>query len=243
MTCIFISYRRADNAAGYSRSLGQALRREFGDAQVFRDIKSIPPGQDFPAYIEQTLSKCRVMLVLIGTQWTRVTNNNGERRLDNPDDWVRREVAAALQADMLVIPVLVCGAQMPAASELPADIASLADRNAFVMSDDDWEHDLEQLVDALGKHAGLRSLAASKSAAGGAIADVLREGVRHFSVRQLRSQPGIFRRALKAVFGWVRALAIIAIGMWIGYTQNDSFAAAVDRFLARTAEMLSRLIA
>lgn len=81
MSCIFISYRRADNAAGYSRSVAQSLRAEFGQDKVFRDIRSIPPGQDFPTFIRKTLASCRVMLVLIGTQWTRVTDDRGNRRL------------------------------------------------------------------------------------------------------------------------------------------------------------------
>lgn len=242
MSCIFINYRRADNAAGYSRSLAQSLRREFGEHQVFRDIKSIPPGQKFPEYIEQMLSSCRVMLVLIGTQWTHVTNARGERRLDNEDDWVRREVAAALERDILVIPVLVCGAQIPTAADLPADLAGLASRNAFVMSDDDWEHDLDQLVQVLRQQLDLPTPAPLPDSPPKSFYDVVSDAARRvptFSAK--RSRPGFLRRTVSTLLGWARLAVFIAIVVWIGYTQNDAFAAGVDRFFARSAEMLTQL--
>lgn len=243
MESIFINYRRADNAAGYSRSLAQALRKEFGDDQVFRDIKDIPPGGDFPTVIANQLASCTVMLVLIGTQWARLSDSNGQRRLDNPQDWVRREIVTALTRDILVIPVLICGAPMPATAELPHDLVELASRNAFVMSDDDWEHDLAQLVVALREHLNLPLAVATTGSDTGKMFETLAGAMRQFphAVTRLK-RPNLLLRMFSGLMGWVRTAIIIAIIVWIGYTQSDKFAAGVDRFFARSAEMLSRLL-
>lgn len=241
MACIFVSYRRADNAAGYSRSLARALRREFGDDQVFRDIRSIPPGEDFGDFIERTLRDCRVMLVLIGTHWANIADAAGRRRLENPDDWVRREVSAALSHDILVIPVLVCGAGMPAEDELPDDLAALAGRNAVTMSDDDWEHDVAQLVRALRDHLGLNASSTTDTAPARSLAQILADTAA--SLRTPRRQtPSLGQRLLWGLGRFVRNVAFVALLIWIGYTQNDTFAAGVDRFFVRSADMLAKLM-
>ncbi len=241
MSCIFVSYRRADNAAGYSRSLAQTLRGEFGDGRVFRDIRGIPPGEDFADFIERTLEGCSVMLVLIGSHWLRITDEAGRRRLDNPDDWVRREVSAALRRDILVVPVLVCGATMPAAQELPADLADLATRNAVSMSDDDWEHDVAQLVDALRVRLGVEAPEPRDEAPARSLAQVLAAAADRVQAPR-RHRPGLLWRLASTIGRFLRTAAIVALLIWIGYTQNDAFAAGVDRFFVRSADMLARLL-
>src|SRR5882757_58893 len=95
---IFISYRREDSAAN-ALSIGQYLEHEFGRKNVFIDI-DMRAGAKFPSVLEQRLSECKVMLVLIGPDWLTVREEEGRRRLDNPSDWVRLEVAHALKRNI-----------------------------------------------------------------------------------------------------------------------------------------------
>lgn len=248
MASIFINYRRADNAAGYSRTLAQRLRAEFGDDEVFRDIQSIPPGTAFADYIAERLAGCSVMLVLIGTQWIRAADTEGNRRLHDPEDWVRREVAAALARDgVLVVPVLVCGASLPSPGDLPADLQPLVQRNAFVMSDDDFEHDLEQLITALRRHLGLpeKPPSSPEPARAPSVFETISTIMRHapeLAQEMKPERPGLAQRMLRRVIGYVQFLLLVAIAVWIGYTQSDAFAAGVDRFFKRSGEMLRQLV-
>jgi hypothetical protein len=144
---IFISYRR-DDSRGYAGRLQGDLSRRYSEEHVFRDIE-IPPGADFGEYITSLVDKCNVVLAIIGPGWLDARNREGERRLDNPDDWVRLEIERALARDGVeVIPVLVDGARLPPREELPPSMLALRRRNAFEISDRRWDYD----VDQLGKH-------------------------------------------------------------------------------------------
>ena len=107
---VFISYRREETAypAGW---LYDRLDERFGDAQVFKDVDSIPLGDDFVAAITTAVGSCDVLLALIGDEWVTITDERGKRRLDDPHDFVRLEIEAALARNVRVIPVLVDGAQ------------------------------------------------------------------------------------------------------------------------------------
>ena len=145
---IFISYRRSD-CQSQANALNEGLRHRLTDALVFMDIDSIPPGADFETHIREEINQCDVVLVLIGDEWLAPTSD-GTRRIDDPTDWVRAEVETALRADgVRVIPVLVEGATMPQASDLPDDIARLARRNAFELSDKHWPRDIAELTNQL----------------------------------------------------------------------------------------------
>ena len=149
MAGTFISYRR-DDAAGYAGRLHESLERRFGASQVFRDVDTLQPGQDFVNAINARLSACRVMIVIIGREWLDVRNAAGIRRLDDPLDFVRLEVAAGLaRPDVLVVPVLVEGASMPAASQLPDNLRLLARRHAVSVRDETWDADVDRLVAAV----------------------------------------------------------------------------------------------
>lgn len=149
MRRIFICYRR-DDTAGHAGRLYDNLRTHFGDDQVFIDINAIDPGVEYPKLIDRTLGSIDVALVLIGRQWLEARDPSGGRRLDDPEDMVRLEIAAALNRDdVLVIPVLVQGATMPHPNELPPDIAGLARRNALEISDARWNFDADRLAGAL----------------------------------------------------------------------------------------------
>jgi hypothetical protein len=113
------------------------------------DIDNIPPGVDFVDAINQAVGACDVQLVVIGKQWASIGGPDGERRLNDPADFVRLEVAAALGRDVLVIPVLVQGAPMPRVHELPEPIVKLARRNAIELSDKRWRYDVSRLLDAI----------------------------------------------------------------------------------------------
>ena len=88
---IFISYRRSD-AAGHARALHRDLRRRFRDENIFFDRSSIESGDIFPDRLEKGVSECKVLLALIGPDWMLVKNDAGQRRLEDPNDFVRQEV-------------------------------------------------------------------------------------------------------------------------------------------------------
>lgn len=111
------------------------------------DINAIEPGMDFGVRIEQAVESCDVLIALIGDDWLDIADASGRRRLDDPEDFVRLEIASALRReDLRVIPVLVEGATMPPAIELPTDLKPLARRNALELSDARWRYDVERLI-------------------------------------------------------------------------------------------------
>jgi peptidoglycan hydrolase-like protein with peptidoglycan-binding domain len=160
MPGIFINYRR-DDAAGFARSLYEHLDQEFRAGQVFMDVEALrEPGIDFAREIERSLGRCAVMLVLVGKTWLSATGPGGARRIDEPDDFVRLEIATALKRDVRVIPVLLNGAVMPSTDALPPDLQALGRRQAIAIAHDDWTHDVTKLVEALAKIPGIRKRSA-----------------------------------------------------------------------------------
>jgi len=147
---IFISYRR-DETAGYAGRLEDRFNEHFGEHNVFRDIDSIEPGLDFTEVIKRAVDSTEVMLAVIGKNWLTATDAAGRKRLENPDDYVRIEIATALKRNTRVIPLLVQGAAMPSAEELPEDLAPLARRNAFELHDSSWNEEVSRLISTLEK--------------------------------------------------------------------------------------------
>jgi TIR domain-containing protein len=145
---IFLNYRREDTR-GYAGRLYDRLSSRFGEEQIFRDVDAIPPGIDYLEYVDRVVGQCDVMLVLIGDTWGSIKDARGRRRLDDPRDLVRLEIAAALERNIPVVPVLIQGARMPIEDDLPDHIQGLARRNALEMSDSHWNYDWEQLTRAL----------------------------------------------------------------------------------------------
>ena len=117
MKGIFISYRREDSA-GYAGRLYDRLATQFGADNVFMDVEGIEPGVDFVDAIGRAVGSCEVLIVIIGREWLSA-GHEGKRRIDDPSDFVRIETAAALVRGIRVVPVLVEGAAMPRADELP----------------------------------------------------------------------------------------------------------------------------
>jgi hypothetical protein len=145
---VFISYRRADSG-GWARSLHDGLEQRLGRGRSFRDV-AMEGGIDFRQHVDRVLDRCDVLLAVIGQRWTSIGDAEGNRRLDEPDDLVRREIARALERpDVQVIPVLVDGAEMPKENELPPELTSLSRRNACKLVDERWEYDVDRLTKRL----------------------------------------------------------------------------------------------
>lgn len=142
---VFVSYRRGDSR-GETGRLADHLAQRFGGELIFRDIEDLGIGVDFPAELKKALGESAAMLVMIGPRWISEYGS----RLNEPGDFVRMEVAAGLsRPDVQVIPVLVGGARMPSAQELPDVLKPLCDRNATEISESRWNYDVNRLCDAL----------------------------------------------------------------------------------------------
>jgi hypothetical protein len=115
---IFVSYRRHDSAypTGW---LTDRLVEHYGPKQVFTDVDSIELGDDYAKKITLAVASCDVLLAVIGPGWLAAQDEDGRRRLDDPEDYVRVEIEAALRRRALVVPILVDGASMPRVSDLP----------------------------------------------------------------------------------------------------------------------------
>ena len=152
---IFVSYRRQDSQSAAGR-LSDHLKDHLQAVPIFRDVETIEPGVDFVDAIERALRSCAVLIAVIGPRWVAAADADGARRLDDPNDYTRLEIATALnRSDVRVIPVLVEGAQMPTTAQLPADLEALARRNAIELSDKRWDFDVSVLVDTLRKALGV----------------------------------------------------------------------------------------
>jgi hypothetical protein len=146
---IFISYRRADSAEVTDR-ISEHLTSRFVEENVFRDIQSIPLGIDFKEHVDAAIARCDVLLVIIGSHWLTAQASGGRRRIDDPMDFVRLEIEAALTRDIPIIPLILQNAAMPQADELPSSLRRLAFRNGLrVRPDPDFRNDLERLFTAL----------------------------------------------------------------------------------------------
>src|SRR6476660_8974143 len=145
---IFISYRREESRWS-ARSLYDRLTAHFAREQIFMDIDGIRPGADFVKTIEKKVSECDVLVAVIGERWLTSSDGQGGRRLDNPEDFVRMEIATALRREIWVIPVLVDGASIPRSPDLPDDLKPLARRNALRVSDTGFNDDCRRLVTAI----------------------------------------------------------------------------------------------
>jgi hypothetical protein len=150
MSGVFISYRREDSS-GYAGRLFDILSVRFGRDHTYMDLDTIKGGDNFAAVIEEKISQCDVLLAVIGERWLTIIGENGARRLDMPGDFVRLEIAKALERGVRVIPVLVAGARMPRADDLPDDLRPLSDHQAMDLRDAHFHADADLLIDVLDK--------------------------------------------------------------------------------------------
>lgn len=155
MPSVFLCYRREDSApyAGWLRSV---LVEAFGKTRVFMDIDAIRPGEDFDDKIRETLDRSDVVLAMIGPRWLDIRSEDGTRRLDNPDDYVRLEITSALERQIVVIPVLMGGSQVPKSTDLPEGIMKLSRHHAAALRDDRWSYDTQRLIETIESYAAER---------------------------------------------------------------------------------------
>lgn len=146
---IFISYRRYDSADAAGRIFDR-LAAQFGDQHVFKDVDDIPLGKDFRRVIGDAVGQCQILLAVIGRDWLTVTNEHGQRRIDDPADFVRIEIESALQRGIPVIPLLVRGVSIPREEDLPDSLKELVYRSGIeIRPDPDFHRDMDRLIRAL----------------------------------------------------------------------------------------------
>ena len=166
-TTIFLSYRRMD-ALVEARALYERLRAEFGHEAVFIDLEGVDYGVDFEDVLQEQLKHCQVLLALIGKDWAGEKPRTSQRRIDDENDFVRIEIRVALSREILVIPLLINGAEMPHLTELPDDLKSLSRRQGLPFDFGRFDADVGRLVAALRRHISkpdptIRSHAADSS--------------------------------------------------------------------------------
>jgi TIR domain-containing protein len=150
MSGVFISYRREDSS-GYAGRLFDILSVHFGEENTYMDLDTIKGGDNFVMVIDEKVSQCDALLAVIGERWLTITGENGSRRLDMAGDFVRLEIAKALERGVRVIPVLVGGAKLPQQQDLPDDLRALSLHQAMDLRDAHFHTDANQLMDVLKK--------------------------------------------------------------------------------------------
>jgi hypothetical protein len=148
MPGVFISYRRQDSA-GHAGRLFDRLQTRIGPDHVFMDVAGIDAGADFVQRIDQALESSTVLLAVIGPEWLACRNSQGQRRLDDPSDFVRLEIAKAFERGRPVIPVLIAGASIPPPDALPDLLKPLARRQTVELRDTRWDADTNDLIVSL----------------------------------------------------------------------------------------------
>ena len=149
---IFISYRR-DDSAGYTRAIYDQLAERFTQERIFMDVDAIEPGLPFDEVINQAVSRCEILLVMIGKRWMELQPGGGPR-INDEKDFVRLEIATALSRNVRVIPVLLDGAGMPTGELLPEPLRTLARRNAIEISNTRFKSDVDRLIEVVSKVLG-----------------------------------------------------------------------------------------
>lgn len=203
---IFINYRRGEDA-GFAQALFGRLEQAFRPEQLFMDVDSIEPGLDFSRVLNEQVAQCDVMISVIGKGWIDARDEVGNKRLDNPEDFVRIEIESALEQNKRVIPVLVGQAIMPRADQLPDTLKPLVARHAVRLTHERFRPDADGLINAL-----QRALKAAKEAR-----------AKHVTSEEKRLWPRRARmgslwppaRSLWATASLAGIVFFIAIGIWI----------------------------
>lgn len=216
---IFLSYRRKDSQSATGR-LADRLEEHFGPERVFHDHESILAGDDFAAAIQRAINASTVVLAVVGPDWLDARNDAGTRRLDDPADFVRLEIEAAFDAGIPVVPVLVEGAAMPGAAQLPASLAGFSRCQAAELSESRWRYDADRLIATLqGRFAieSVRPALAETPGQGGLFNSVARLSL---DLLDLATHPTrlIARRQTGLAIDHVRAFAFLLTCLLVGNT-------------------------
>jgi hypothetical protein len=217
---VFISYRREDSAGFAGRIYDRLVSRLEAD-RVFFDVDNIEPGLDFVKVLADRVGHCDALVAIIGAEWLTSANDEHERRLDDPHDFVRVELETALQRDIRVIPVLVNGARMPRAADLPDSLKPLVRRQAIEISHMRFESDSERLTRVLQRalHDHAPSVTGPEPDADPIVAEApppapvaeKQKQLKEFPAPIIRSKPGSRFAAGKIKYAAVAIMALIAI--------------------------------
>jgi hypothetical protein len=153
---IFINYRSSDDDFA-APVVDMKLCEIFGADHVFRDSRSLSAGTDYPPELWDRLRLSQIFLVLIGKRWLTLTDKAGERRLDDPNDFVRQEIRVALRQGTRIIPVLLNGAMQPDPADLPEDIRGLHTRQFVKLRVRESDIDLDHLVKEISSTIAVRT--------------------------------------------------------------------------------------
>lgn len=221
---VFISYRR-DDSAGHAGRVHDRLAHEFGPDLLFMDVDSIPLGSDFIKVLRDEVAKCDALLAVIGHHWLDARDAGGERRLDSETDFVRVEIATALQRDIPVIPILLDGAKIPQAEQLPADLQGLAARNGLDVRHSSFHIDMDRLI------GGLKARAQAGTAVPGATA------------KRPEAAPNDRSRVPALLAGFVALACAGAAALWFAMTPRPPVPPATSVSSQQTAPILPAPIA
>jgi hypothetical protein len=215
---VFISYRRGDSA-GYAGRVMDWLERTLGHNLVFMDVDAIPLGTNFEKVLNEEVAKCGVLLAMIGPNWSEARDENGNRRLDDPKDFVRVEIAAALQRDIPVIPILLDGARIPKANQLPEDLKELASRNGLDVRHASFHEDMDRLISGLKGQPGQAGAPRGVGLAQGHASEVQNVHA-NGAQRPFRDVHGFWQflrdKRNQQVLGWLGGgLVVAATGLWV----------------------------
>jgi hypothetical protein len=214
MAEIFLSYRRDDSTSATGR-LADALEAHFGDERVFRD-REIGAGENFVEAIRRSVESSTVVLVVVGRRWLGVSDAAGRRRLDDPGDFVRLEIELALAARTAVVPVLVEGATMPSAADLPPSLAEFSRCQAVELSDSRWRYDVDRLIELLKTRFAIDSEPAPSTSAGGGFGAALTRLAADLIELTLHPKRLIARRQTGRASDAARALGFLAVAIVVG---------------------------
>src|SRR5262244_1655412 len=192
---VFINYRGADSETA-AVLVDRELVARLGSDRVFLDSRSIPAGVDSVEELLGWLRACSVLVVVIGPRWLTLADKSGRRRIDDPGDWIRREIAEALASGLWVVPVLTGDAALPAEEDLPVDIAGLSRRQYLLLRNRHTSVDLEFMVKRITEaDPELATVAARRHSAAGRVPQQLPAAVAHFAGRvgELATLTGLLR--------------------------------------------------
>jgi hypothetical protein len=214
---IFLSYRR-DDSEGEAGRLFDDLTRVYGPENVFMDVAGIQPGLDFRKAIDANVAGCGVLLAVIGPKWASLAGSDGARCLDSPDDYVRLEIASALKRNIPVVPVLVHGASMPPAEELPDSLRDLRYRNSVELTHARWNSDVILLIRALKSYVRINETQQSEPVQAA-------EPAQRPVARPVQTQPSEQAHRSKLMLPLAigaAAVIILAITVYVAIHQNPS---------------------
>jgi TIR domain len=216
---VFISYRR-DDSAGYAGRVRDRLERELGRELLFMDVDAIPLGTNFSKVLHEEVAKCSVLLAVIGPNWLDARDEHGNRRLDDPNDWVRVEITAALQRNIPVIPILLDGATIPKADQLPEDLKELALRNGMEIRHASFQDDMNRLIRGLKGQADQGGAVDGVHLAGRDVSEFpTKTDVAQSQLKGLDGLWGFLRdKRNQQVLSWLGGgLVVAATGLWVAF--------------------------